>query len=1144
MTDQLDSTKRRNTMTRKTTAPARGAFRRRCAGVISSALGFALVVSGVGVSGAASAAEPASLVASYDFSETSGTVVRDASGAGRDAAVVGGTAWRGGSLQLTGSNHVKLPDNLLAGQSAATIIIETNPVALSGAKFLWNIGGSGDNATGQFFIQPVAPRLAISPTNWRNEQSVTSTTRLAENRWQSVAATIAKNAGGTTSTLTLYIDGALVAQKTDSTTALSDLTTHTMNYIGRSAYGGDSLYQGGVSSFRVYNAALSAGDIAAASATDATATASEVVAGIDLAGANAQSLSAVETDLVLPTTGGVTWTSSPSGIVAADGKITRPSSSTAVTLTATATVRGKAATRTFDVTVLPAPSAAAQAAKAAATLVLPSVLEKGYVLPTTAQGLPVAWSHVSGAGSVANGSIATAPATGLAAATLKAVVGSGADAATTEIPVRIAETGASRLATYTTSKNTRGGDDPEVTRSAHLALSSDGTAYTPLNSGAGVVFAQVTGMTEQTNGTTRYLGSPYMFRLEGDQGYGLIARRTDASGAADATGAVVFTSPDLVTWSERSFLPLPGQGASGAVSAEWDARVSAYRVVWTSPAGSALTGTTTAFQTVTAQGAGQQPGGRSASIGVPYAETASVIPVTAGEARSASDQLGRVRNTGVQAPKPVSLTAGDALTLPEKVTADYSDGGTHDFRVAWDTSTVDPTKPGTYTATGTLQRTDTNFPLVANRADPHVLRYTLPDGKKTWLYIATDDAGQDEFFIRQADTIAGLSSAADNRILGFGLSGNSVNAQLWAPELHVVDGDLYILFAANAESSNWWAGVQSYTMRLKPGGSPLVRADWEAPQRVVDQAGQPLTTYGQGITLDMTHFEDNGTDYVMWSERVVAPSTGPAVLKIAKVTPKASGSWQLASPRSTVAFPDRGWSNNTTPVVEGPFVIQRDGKVMVTFSGSGVDWTYAVGLLTAESGADLLDPAAWNLRNSSIWSYEGAFSNNWGPGHNSYTYDDDGNLLNVFHAKATQNGSRDSGIRMVYFRQDDSPILDMTDAEWLAAENRTVTATVTVTSPVKPSVQMVTGSRCVAGKATLFATLTNTGTATADARVTSPFGATEANGIPAGKSKSVTFATRSATLTAGSLTATVSTEVNGSRVQDTVTADYAARSCG
>ena len=128
-------------------------------------------------------------------------------------------------------------------------------------------------------------------------------------------------------------------------------------------------------------------------------------------------------------------------------------------------MRGQTATRTFAVTVRKAPTAAEQAALAAEALLLPSVLEKGYVLPATALGLPVAWSHVSGAGSVAGGAIATAPASGLGAAKLQAVVGTGADAATTQIDVRIAEVGASRLAAYTTSKNTRGGDDPEVTRS-------------------------------------------------------------------------------------------------------------------------------------------------------------------------------------------------------------------------------------------------------------------------------------------------------------------------------------------------------------------------------------------------------------------------------------------------------------------------------------------------------------------------------------------------------------------------------------------------------------------------------------------------------------------------------------------------------
>lgn len=1084
--------------------------------------------------------EPASLLALYDFSESSGTVLHDVSPAHRDAAIVGGAAWRSGAMQFTGSNYVHLPNDLLAGKSAATIVIETVPQALNGAKFLWNFGGSGDSATGQFFIQPVAPRLAISKTNWAGEQTVTSATKLVDGRSQSIAATIEKNGAGTTSTLRLFIDGTQVAATTDSTVHLSDLLTHTMNYIGKSAYGGDSLYQGRVSSFRVYEEALPVTTLVEIAATDAEHVAAETADAIDLAAVNAQNLDEVTSNLVLPTAGGVTWSSSQPGVVAADGTVVQPASDTAVTLTAAASVRGQSSSREFTVTVLAAPNAAEQAARAADALVVPSVLEEGYVLPDTALGLAVVWSHVSGAGSIEDGAITGGPDSGMADATLEATVGSGADAATAQFPVRVIEAGAARIATYTMSKNTRGGDDPEVTRSAHLALSVDGGAFAPLNSGAGVVFPSVSGMTEQVNGIKRYLADPYLFRLKGDEGFGIIARRVNSAGAPDGSGALVFTSPDLVHWAEIDFLPLTGQ-AAGPVSAEWDADANAYRVVWTAPNGSALAGTTTSFDAVQYLGVGQHPSGRTAATGVGFAETAAVIPLTAAEAGGTEGLLGRVHNTAVQAPSPVTVEAGGSIQLPEKVAAEYSDGGTHDFRVAWDTSGVDLSTPGEYTVSGSLKTTDTNFPLLKNRADPHVLRYTGAGGEKTWLFIATDDAGQDEFFIRSADTVAGLATAPDNRILGYGLSGTSVNAQLWAPELHVVDGDLFVLFAANANSVNGWNGVQSYTMRLKPGGDPLVRADWEAPQRVVDAAGDPLTTYGTGITLDMTHFEDRGSDYVVWSERNV-PSTGvgPAVLKIAKVAPSATGAWKLIGERSTIVQPDKGWSANTSEVAEGPFVIQRDGKIMITFSGSGVDWTYAVGLATAASGADLLDPASWGIRDYPIWHYEGAFTNNWGPGHNSYTYDDDGNLLNVFHAKATQNGSRDAGVRMVYFREDGSPVLDMTDAEWLAAENRTVTTTVTVEGPALDVTASAT-TRCVAGKVVLAVRIGNSGETPVDVAISSGFGQATASGIAS--SKTLSISTRSASIPGGDVTVTVTGDVGGQTATVERKVSYPARTC-
>ncbi|WP_442576036.1 hypothetical protein ACSBPH_02475 [Microbacterium sp. F51-2R] len=133
---------------------------------------------------------------------------------------------------------------------------------------------------------------------------------------------------------------------------------------------------------------------------------------------------------------------------------------------------------------------------------------------------------------------------------------------------------------------------------------------------------------------------------------------------------------------------------------------------------------------------------------------------------------------------------------------------------------------------------------------------------------------------------------------------------------------------------------------------------------------------------------------------------------------------------------------------------------------------------------------------------------------------------------------------MVYFRQDASPILDMTDAEWLADANRTLIATVKVVAPEVPTFALTTASRCVAGKVTLVATLAHTGDVAVDALVQSPYGSSQANGLAAGKSNSVTFSTRLGAMEAGALTAKVTTSVNGQPVTKTCTAEYSARSCG
>src|SRR5699024_3344 len=132
---------------------------------------------------------------------------------------------------------------------------------------------------------------------------------------------------------------------------------------------------------------------------------------------------------------------------------------------------------------------------------------------------------------IADGQISAAPQEGLSPAVLQATVGTGADAATREFAVRIIEAEHATLAAYTTTKTTRGIDDPELERSVHLALSADGENYTPLNSGAGIVYATAVGQNEFDNGSKRALANPYLFRLRESEGFGVIALRTNVDGS-------------------------------------------------------------------------------------------------------------------------------------------------------------------------------------------------------------------------------------------------------------------------------------------------------------------------------------------------------------------------------------------------------------------------------------------------------------------------------------------------------------------------------------------------------------------------------------------------------------------------------------
>lgn len=90
--------------------------------------------------------------------------------------------------------------------------------------------------------------------------------------------------------------------------------------------------------------------------------------------------------------------------------------------------------------------------------------------------------------------------------------------------------------------------------------------------------------------------------------------------------------------------------------------------------------------------------------------------------------------------------------------------------------------------------------------------------------------------------------------------------------------------------------------------------------------------------------------------------------------------WTLATDAVMLRKPEYDWEIVTFWVAEGPSVLIRDGKVFLTYSASGTGTEYAMGLLTADAEADLLDPASWTKSPDPVFASDPEVGI-YGPGH-------------------------------------------------------------------------------------------------------------------------------------------------------------------
>lgn len=93
-------------------------------------------------------------------------------------------------------------------------------------------------------------------------------------------------------------------------------------------------------------------------------------------------------------------------------------------------------------------------------------------------------------------------------------------------------------------------------------------------------------------------------------------------------------------------------------------------------------------------------------------------------------------------------------------------------------------------------------------------------------------------------------------------------------------------------------------------------------------------------------------------------------------------------------------------------------------------------------------------------------------------------------------------------------------------------------------IDLTAATRCAAGKVQVTALVSNPNDVPVQAVVASPFGTKTFAAVAPGKSATHAFTTRQAAIDAGELTVTATAEIDGEPVAKTMTAAYAARSCG
>jgi GH43 family beta-xylosidase len=299
-------------------------------------------------------------------------------------------------------------------------------------------------------------------------------------------------------------------------------------------------------------------------------------------------------------------------------------------------------------------------------------------------------------------------------------------------------------------------------------------------------------------------------------------------------------------------------------------------------------------------------------------------------------------------------------------------------------------------------------PLVKNRADAQVFRHT--DGH---YYLTGSVPEYDRLVLRRSKTLAGLATAPEAVLWRHEKSGPR-SGFIWAPELHQIDGVWYMYFAAGPSGGGDDVfRIRTYAV-ICDGPDPMT-GKW----KVLGEFQAPWDSFN----LDSTSFVHKGVRYFAGAQKEPGIDTN-SNLYIAKM----ESPLRLASKATRLSVPTLDWEVRGYKVNEAPALLHRNGRLFMTYSASATDARYCLGLLTADENADLLDPNSWTKSQQPVFVTNAATSV-YGPGHNSFTVDEKGRDILVYHGRDYAaiegdplfNPDRHTRVQRLYYTADGTP---------------------------------------------------------------------------------------------------------------------------